>query len=125
MNILQKTIRKLASTSFVATAIKDRADLEPFRQKPTLRIIAGVAAIIVSFIICWPVIALFTILSVKWHNPWIISIGGPTVYGLSHLVFMLGMYLSGGPYTVVFLRWAVRVTFERLLAFCPKTKNSS
>ena len=37
------------------------------------------------------------------------------VYGLSHLVFLAGMYLSGAEYTAIFLRWLTRVSVERLL----------
>ena len=45
----------------------------------------------------------------------LLVIGGPVLYGLSHLVFILGMYLAGAKYTKIFLRWATRVAVERWL----------
>jgi len=44
-------------------------------------------------------------------------VGGPLTYGLSHLVFLVGMYLSGATYSLIFLRWLTRVTMEKLLAW--------
>ena len=33
-----------------------------------------------------------------------VIVGGPLTYGLSHLVFLLGMYLCGAVYSLIFLR---------------------
>jgi hypothetical protein len=54
-------------------------------------------------------------MAVYFKKPLIIIIGGPLTYGLSHLVFILGMYLAGAKYTKIFLRWAARVTMEKFL----------
>ena len=48
---------------------------------------------------------------------WVVGVGGPFAYGLSHLVFLLGMYLSGSFYALIFLRWFTRVAMEKLLAW--------
>ncbi|MBN2591427.1 MAG: hypothetical protein JXA96_16295 [Sedimentisphaerales bacterium] len=37
------------------------------------------------------------------------------MYGLSHLVFIIGMYLSGAKYSMIFLRWATRKAMQKLL----------
>jgi hypothetical protein len=106
-------IDKIAKTKFVRTAVEEKADLSAFKERPTVRIILGVSAIGISYIIGWPAVALLGTLSVYFKDPLIVVIGGPVTYGLSHLVFLLGMYLAGAKYTKIFLRWAVRVMVEK------------
>ena len=108
-------IEKIAKTRFVRKAIEDRADLSAFRQKPTPRILLGVFLIAFSYVIAWPAIGALSILSVYMENPLILIIGGPLTYVLSHLVFLLGMVLAGADYTIIFLRWAARVTVEKYI----------
>jgi uncharacterized RDD family membrane protein YckC len=116
-NLIRRIILYFASTSFVRSAIEEQADLAPFKEKPTPRILAGVFAIIMSFLIGWPAVAALGFLSVHLHTPWIVVVGGPLTYGFSHLVFIFGMYLSGAVYTVIFCRWLARVTIERALTW--------
>jgi hypothetical protein len=115
--VIKQSIQKIAATGFVRSAIDDRADLSAFNKKPDAKIITGLLAIIVSYIIGWPAIAALGFLSIKLHEPWIVVVGGPMTYGLSHLVFLLGMYLCGAVYSLIFLRWLTRVSMERLLAW--------
>ncbi len=114
-SIISKLVRKIAAIEFVRSAIEEQADLSAFKRKPGPRIILGVTAIGVSYIIGWPAVGLLGTLSVTMHQPLIVMIGGPLVYGLSHLVFLLGMVLAGGEYSWIFLRWATRVAVEKLL----------
>jgi len=109
-----KLVKKIAETEYVRSAIRDRADLSAFKKKPSVRIILGVAAIGLSYLIEWPAISVLAVLSVYWSKPLLLVIGGPLLYGLSHLVFLLGMYLAGAKYSRIFLRWATRVTIEKL-----------
>jgi hypothetical protein len=113
---LKKFVEHLARNHFVRSAIMDRADLSAFRRRPDLRIISGVAAITVSYAIGWPLIALLGVAAVHYGNAAILAVGGPVAYGLSHLVFMLGMYLAGARYSRIFLRWAVCRGMHRLMA---------
>ncbi len=113
--MIRQRIVKIGATDYVRTAIAEQADLSAFREKPTPLVLAGVFAIGLSYIIGWPAVAALGVLSVKLHNPWIAAVGGPLTYGLSHLVFLLGMYLSGAVYSLIFLRWLTRVTMEKLL----------
>jgi len=113
--VIRDSIFKVSDTAFVRAAMEEQADLSAFKEKPTPLVIAGVLTIILSFILGWPAVTMFGILAVKLHNPWIAAVGGPLTYGLSHLVFMLGMYLSGALYSLIFFRWLTRVTMERLL----------
>lgn len=115
-SIISKLVKKIAATDFVRSVIEEQADLSAFRQKPGPRIILGVTAIGFSYIIGWPAVGLLGTLAVTMQQPLIVVIGGPLVYGLSHLVFLLGMVLAGGEYSWIFLRWATRVAVEKLLA---------
>ena len=111
----QKILKKAAATRFVQKAIADKADLSPFRERPNPRTIAGISAIGISYIIGWPAVVFLGAMSIHLEKPMIAIIGGPLTYGLSHLIFILGMYLAGADYTRVFLRWATRKTMEKLM----------
>ncbi len=117
-------IRRLAEKEFIRRAMKEQADLSAFKEKPSLRIIAGVSAILFSYIIGWPAVALIGIIAAKLHEPWLAAIGCPLIYGLSHVVFILGMYLAGATYSMIFLRWLTRVGMEKLLAWTEKPSGA-
>lgn len=112
---IKKIVLQLSRIRFVQSAIVDRADLSAFRQRPDLRVISGVSAIALSYVIGWPLISLLGIAAAYYGNAVIVAVGGPVAYGLSHLVFMLGMYLAGAKYSHVFMRWAVARGMIRLL----------
>jgi hypothetical protein len=106
-------IKRISETEYVRSAIEDKADLSAFKEKPSIRVILGVSAICFSYIIGWPAIGALGALAIYLNRPLLIAIGGPLVYGFSHLVFLLGMYLAGYNYTKIFLRWATRVAVEK------------
>lgn len=107
-------IDRIAKTAYVRSALDDKADLSAFRERPTVRIILGVSAILFSYIISWPAIGALGALSVYLNRPLLVAVGGPLLYGFSHLVFIFGMYLAGAKYSKIFLRWATRIAVERL-----------
>lgn len=109
----KRLLRKIAAKEFARRAIEERADLSAFKKKPDLRIILGLCALGGSYLICWPLISGLTTLSILWSEPWIVIIGGPFSYGVSHLTFMAGMYLVGEKYTRVIFRWLTRIALER------------
>ncbi len=109
-------IKRISETGYVRSAIKDKADLSAFKEKPSIRTILGVSAIGFSYIIGWPAISALGALAVYLNRPWLIVIGGPLLYGSSHLVFLLGMYLAGANYTKIFLRWATRMAVEKWMS---------
>lgn len=112
-------VRYIARTRYVQSALNEKADLNAFRQRPTLRIIVGISAIAFSYVIGWPAIGFLAFLSVQSGQPLIAAIGSPIVYGMSHLVFILGMYLAGAKYTWIFFRWLTRVGMEKLMTVFP------
>jgi hypothetical protein len=117
-----RIILYFAATDFVRSAIEERANLDAFKEKPTLIVLIGVFAIAISFPLGWPSVAALGILSIKLQTPWIVVVGGPLIYGFSHLVFLFGMYLSGTVYSLIFCRWLIRVTMERALVWAASGK---
>lgn len=111
----QPFLKKITENNFIRSAIEEKADLSAFKQRPSLGVLAGVFAIAFSYVIGWPAVSLLGVLAVFFQEPLILLIGGPLVYGLSHLVFLLGMYLAGAEYSLIFLRWATRVAVEKLI----------
>lgn len=106
---------RITKIPFVRSAIEERADLSAFRARPTPRIIAGISVIVLSYVIGWPAVSVLGFLSIQTGKPALLLIGGPLVYGISHLAFILGMYLAGMKYTLIFLKWATRVAVEKFL----------
>ncbi len=108
----------LIKMPFIHKAVVEQADLSAFKKKPEKNIltksIVGLFLIIISYVIGWPVIILLGVISISFRQPLFVIIGGPAAYGLSHLVFLAGMYLAGVHYTKIFLRWAVRIVVEKL-----------
>jgi len=119
MNVMQPPVKKLISYAsekqFVRAAIADKADLSAFNGPPSAKVIAGIGAILFSYVIGWPAVTFLAGVAVYFEEPLIAAIGGPLIYALSHLVFLLGMYLAGAEYTWVFLRWATRAAILKLL----------
>lgn len=118
--LIKQSILRLGTVDYIRAAIKEEADLAAFKEKPTPVIFAGVFAISLSFVIGWPAVAALGFLAATLHNPWIVAIGGPATYILSHLVFLFGMYLSGATYSLIFLRWLTRISMEKLLVWANK-----
>jgi hypothetical protein len=112
---LKKAVTRLIRISFVKKAIAEKADLSAFKRRPGIRETAGVIALGVSYVIGWPMIALLGGLSIFFKRPAIVLVGGPMIYIISHLVFLLGMYLAGARYSWIFLRWLTRIAMLRLM----------
>ncbi|MDR0476931.1 MAG: hypothetical protein LBH14_03195 [Desulfobulbaceae bacterium] len=113
---LQRALFFAASTPFVRAAIREHADLSPFRAKPSLSVLTGVFCIIISFPLGWPAVVFFAYLAIRWHDPWLAALVGPAVYVFSHFLFLFGMWLSGMTYTLVLCRWLARIIVEPALA---------
>jgi hypothetical protein len=113
VSILNVIARKVAQTDFARKALEEKADLRPFKEKPSARILFGIFLMAFSYVIGWPAVALFGILSIYFNQPLIVILGGPAIYGTSHLVFLAGMYLAGARYTYLFFRWATRRFVEQ------------
>jgi len=114
-NPMKKIVFRLSRIRSVRSAIVDRPDLSAFRRRPGPKAVCGLAVLAFSYVIGWPLIALLGFFSIHLDKPAIVAIGGPVAYGISHLVFMLGIYLAGAKYSRIFLRWAVCQGMIRLM----------
>jgi hypothetical protein len=108
-------VNKIANTSYARQAVEEKADLSAFRQRPTFRILLGVFLIGFSYVIGWPAVSALAALALYLQEPLVAVIGGPLTYGLSHLVFLAGMYLAGAKYSAIFMRWATRMLVEKIV----------
>jgi len=113
--MISRIVTRIGNTPFVRNAIAEKADLTAFKQKPSARILLGVFLIGFSYIIGWPAVGALAGLAIYLEEPLVAIVGGPLTYGLSHLVFLAGMYLAGAKYSAIFLKWATRVAMEKLM----------
>ena len=114
--MLTRLITRITKIHYVRSAIDTKADLSALKRKPTRREVIGLIVIAISYILGWPAVGAFAILAAYFDKPMILIIGGPAIYGLSHLVFMLGAYLAGADHLRVLFRWLTRRGVEKLSA---------
>jgi hypothetical protein len=116
-NWIYKLGLRLHSIRWIRNAIDQRADLSEFRKPPTPRTVVGVVLIALSFLMCWPAIAALGAIALHYRRPLLFVIGSPALYWVSHLVYLLGIWLSGQKYPRIFFKWAMRRWVERLLSY--------
>lgn len=107
--------RCVERTHFARSALEEEADLSPFKERPSARLVVGLVILALSFTVGWPVVLLCGLLAVWFSNPYIVLIGGPAAYGFSWLLWAVSMYLTGHEsykYGRIFLRWWVRRLVE-------------
>ncbi|MHB8771774.1 MAG: hypothetical protein ACYC7J_12295 [Syntrophales bacterium] len=105
---------RLARVRFVREAMEEKADLSSLRRRPTPREWTGLGLVGFSYLIGWPAVGLLALLAYRMDEPLLLVIGGPAVYGFSHVVFWAGSWLAGARYAGVILRWAMRRIVEKL-----------
>ena len=105
----------MARTKYCKTAIEDQADLKAIREKPTPSMIAGLIMIGFSYIIGLPAVVAMGIIAVWATKPLVAVIGGPLIYAISTIIFIIGIRMAGKTYVHVFCRWMVRVVLEKIL----------
>ncbi|MBP1710756.1 MAG: hypothetical protein H6Q49_958 [Deltaproteobacteria bacterium] len=115
MNIVKKTALYWARTKYCKTAIEDHADLKAIREKPTPSMIAGMIMIGVSYVIGLPAVIAMGIIAVWMKKPLVAVIGGPLIYAISTIIFIIGIKMVGKTYFHVFCRWLVRIILEKIL----------
>jgi hypothetical protein len=102
----------------VSRAIQTRADLMPFREKPSFRLLIGLFLIGLSMLLGWPAVGALSALAVILREPLVAVIGAPATYGLSWLVWGIGIWIAGRnalSYVTVFNRWLIRIVVEWLI----------
>jgi hypothetical protein len=71
--------------------------------------------IVMSFVLVVPSFLIVGFLAIQMKQPVIGVIGIPLAYGLSWLMLMLGMYLTGPDYAKVLGKWFIRIVLEKIL----------
>ena len=110
-------VLKLAATNYVKRAIREQVNLDAFKATPSPRFLFGVGVVLFSYVLGWPMVALFGILSAYHQAPALLMVGA-AFYGFSHLVWLFGMYLAGRDgmkYASIVLSWSLRKAVERTL----------
>ena len=105
--------RRLSRSKFGQKALDQPDTLIFLKQKPTLRVYAGLILAGFSFLFGLPVLALLGYLSVKMSEPKIIVVGGPVVFVMAQVIFGLGIYLAGRKYAKEALLWLVKRFLEK------------
>jgi len=114
-NIINKIARRIAETKFARNAIADAADLSVFKEKPSAKTFFGIFLMGISYVMGLPAVGLLGVYSVYYNDVFLILLGGPFLLIVSHLVFLAGMYLAGGRYLMVIIRWAARTVLEKYI----------
>ena len=91
-----RTIRdRLLRLGFVQRAIAREPDLSLFRRRLSARMAFGLFCIAISYVIAWPLMTVLTVLTAWMGRPWIGVIGSPVLYGLSWVVWTVGIWIAG------------------------------
>jgi len=134
LNIIKKTALRCARTKFCKSAIDEKADLKAMRHKPTTKMMVGLGLIAFSYLIGLPAVIALGIIAVWTKEPLVAIVGGPLIYAISTIIFILGMKLAGTRYFHVITRWLVRIVLEKILGedihlldgtSCPDEKTPS
>lgn len=106
-----KIAQYLASKDYIKKLMETPADLREFKERPTPRLITGLALMILSFLLGWPAVGAFSSLAFHYKEPLLVLVGG-FFYGLSYFVFIFGAWLARSPHYVGIL---MRCGMQRLM----------
>ncbi len=108
MALLRPFAHRLAQTKFGQKSLTKPNGLSVLKQQPGIRVYFGLVLLAASFLINLPVLTYLSYLSVKLTRPMIITVGGPVVLLLVHIMFGVGVYLAGKNYAIEVLHWATK-----------------
>ncbi len=77
--------------------------------------IVGLILIAFSYVIGLPAVIALGVVAVWLKDKRIVLIGGPLIYAISTILFIIGIKMAGKKYFQVFSRWVVRVVLEKIL----------
>ena len=134
LNIIKRVALQCARTKFCKSAIEEKADLKAMRRKPTIKMIVGLGLIAFSYVIGLPAVIALGVIAVWTKEPLVGIVGGPLIYAISTIIFIIGMKLAGTRYFHVITKWLVRIVLEKILGkdirlldgvSCPDKKTPS
>lgn len=115
MHIVKKVARYFAAKIFFSTAIIELADLSLLKEKPTTVVGIGIGLIAFSYVIGLPAVIFLGALAVWLNEPLIGIVGIPLIYGISTLIFFIGIKMAGKKYIKMFCSWLARIILEKIL----------
>jgi hypothetical protein len=115
LNILKKKALYFARKEYCRSAILERADLSAIKGKPPSKIFIGLGLIAFSYVIGLPAVVAMGVVAVWVRKPLVAIVGGPVIYAISTLVFIIGIRMAGEKYFQVFSRGLTRVILEKIL----------
>ena len=105
----------LGQTKFGQNSLAKPDELSVFKQNPGLKFYVGLILIISSFLISLPALAFLSYLSVELDSALIIAIGGPAVFIIVHIIFAIGVYLSGKNYALEILQHITKKFLQKYI----------
>ncbi len=115
MSLTRKIAQRIAKTKFGRNALEEKSGANPFKEKPSAKILIGILLLAFSYMVGWPMIGLCGALAIYWKEPIIAIVGVPIFFVVAHLFFLAGVYLAGGKYLLPLLRWITRITLKKLI----------
>jgi hypothetical protein len=115
-NLVHSCLINLARRQFMQRILQEELDLSCFQRRPTAGEQFGIFLVLLSYVIGWPAVAFFGFLSIYLKQPLVFIIGGPLMYGISHLVFFAGAYCAGKNYTKAFIKWSLKKIYGKISA---------
>ena len=115
MSTVKKIAVYFARKEFCQKAVNERADLGVFKEKTSFPVKIGVVLVFFSYIIGLPAVFALGALAAALKKPLIFFIGGPVIYGISTIIFIIGGYLAGTKYIKAFFRWSVRIILVKII----------
>ena len=113
--MLKKMARYFARKDFCRKAIDEHADLSAFKEKFTMSIVIGIILVALSYAIGLPTVVAFGAIAASMNKPLIGIIGGALIYGISTLMFFMGIKMAGTKYFIALNRWLARIILEKIL----------
>ena len=115
LNIIKKMALRLAKKKFCREAIREKADLTAITQKPTNTMIIGIILIAFSYVIGMPAVITMGLVAAWMKEPLIAIVGGPLIYAISTIIFIIGIKMAGKKYFVDIMKWMTRIILEKIL----------
>ena len=115
MIIFKKVARYFARKEFCRAAIYEHADLSAFKEKLNISIVTGLILIGISYLIGLPTVIAFGAIAASMNKPLVGIIGGALIYGISTLMFFIGVKMAGTKYFLALSSCAARVSLEKIL----------
>lgn len=125
MGIIKKAALHFARKEFCRNAINERTDLTVLRQKHTLPEKIGIFLIVFSFVMVIPSFFIVGLMAADLKKPMVGIIGIPLAYGISWLILVIGMYLTGPRYAKALGRWITKLVLGKIIGDEINTVRSS